>query len=351
VFQLEIDGNLIHHCLKNVFAEALVTVAATQGLGGISLGICDEVYIVNNRIEHCGTSHLDPVVGIFVKLVDHIEVRDNSVVDNGPFRENARAAPRIGMRGGIVMSAVAMTARSASGNVLPGPDQPAARIERNVVRQPMGLALVVSALGPVAAEGNFFSSELRGPLPLEAMAGTVLILNLASREWAAQRAGERSPVFTLNAAPKRQTPDGKTLYTNNQARLGLRGSSLTCQLIATGGDLGYDSNQSDYLGLGTVVGHQLSFFVNTLLLADSVRASDSRFKEGSVLRRSSVASLISHSQAMNITSQNQGDHCIFATSVGLPSINTPNQVMDTTLCQDLNEKNRAIFNRTVLWRF
>jgi len=351
VFQLEIDGNLIHHCMQNVFTAQVLALAGVQGLGGISLGVCDELFIGNNRIEHCGSSHVDPVVGIFAALVDHIEVRDNTIVNNGPFRPGTQLGVREGIRGGIVLRATAIAARGADGKLVPAPDQPAARIQRNVVRQPLGLALALAALGPVAVESNFFSSELRGPAGLEILAGTVLILNLASREVASLRPGERAPAATLEAARQSPLPDGKTLYTENQVRLGVGGNSLTAQLIATGGDVGYDSNQSDYLGPGFLLSEGLSYFINTLLLANSLRASDSRFKEGSVRPRSPVASLVSFGSVMNITSQNQGDHCIFAGSGGLPVVNTPNLVIDSTFCGDLGASHNAVItNHAVVGR-
>jgi hypothetical protein len=351
VFDIEINGNLIHHCLQNVFTNALLAVARTQGLGGISLGICDEVTIDNNRIEHCGTSHLNPTCGIFVKLADHIEVRDNMIADNGPPVENREPVVQIGVRGGIVLGATALAVQTANGGLAAGPDQQAARISRNMVRQPMGLALAITAFGPVAVVGNYFSSELRGPSAPERVAGTVFILNLASREVAALRSGERAAYQTFNASPSIPIPDGKTLYNDNQVRLGLAGSSVTCQMIATGGDLGYDANQSDYLGPGFAVGTKVNMYVNSILIGDSVRACDSRFKEGSVIPRSPVVSLFSYGVSMNITSQNQGDHCIFGFSAGLPAVNTPNQVLDSTFCPRLGEQGSTVFKGAVLGRF
>jgi hypothetical protein len=119
-------------------------------------------------------------------------------------------------------------------------------------------------------------------------------------------------------------------------RFGVAGDSYSGQLIWTRGDLGYNSNQADYLGRGFRINDNLTFFINTVLIGDSVRAGDSRFKEGSVPVRSPVASLLSASVVMNITSDNQGDHCIFATNQGtIPVVSTPNQVIDTTFCPQL----------------
>ena len=69
--------------LANPFDRALQLEAQLRGLGGISLGIAEEVLIGHNRIEHNRTRHFDPVCGVFVALGEGVEIYHNLVVENG----------------------------------------------------------------------------------------------------------------------------------------------------------------------------------------------------------------------------------------------------------------------------
>lgn len=336
VFDLEISGNRIHRCLRNPFTEELLTRAASQGLGGISLGICDQVIISGNRIEHCGLRHIDPVTGIFAALADHIEVRDNAVLSNGPIVPNIQFPLSAGIRGGIVLRAMAFFSRGADGEILPAADQPAARVYDNVVRQPAGQALWLTAVGPVAVENNFLSSDITGPSQLGRLAGAVLILNVGARESAASSdikgSDTTGPSIDITQA-MRFVPDGKTHYAGNQVRLGAPAESMTAQAIWSRGDLGYTANQSDYTGLGVPLGN-LRFLVNTLVLGDSVRVTSSRFKEGIAPVEALIWSLVSTSIVMNITAHNQGDHCILVSNQGsMPAVDAPNQILHPRSCE------------------
>jgi hypothetical protein len=240
---------------------------------------------------------------------------------------SAQAPLRTGIRGGVVVRALARLDHATEIDAEDNPaalDQPAARIYDNVVRQPVGQALQLAALGPVVVHNNFLSSTRRGASLFELIAGVVLILNEGARE---------SIGGIVGGAAAPPMPDGKTLYSDNQVRFGQQGTSLFGQGIVTRGDLGYDSNQADYLGPGVPVGDNGSTFANTVLIADTVRASDSRFKEGNLAPRSPVISLISSGVTFNITSQNQADHCIFA--FGGAEVDSPNQVRDNTFCPEM----------------
>ena len=60
VIGLEIRLNLIFGCLLNPFDQALQSEAMLHGLGGVSLGLCEDVSIVENRIEANGTISVEP---------------------------------------------------------------------------------------------------------------------------------------------------------------------------------------------------------------------------------------------------------------------------------------------------
>jgi hypothetical protein len=166
------------------------------------------------------------------------------------------------------------------------------------------------AIGPISVCNNRFNAGLSGPDVLERLAGVVLISNAGS--------GQR-------------LPDGTTLFNSNQSHLGSESASLASQIITTVDDLGFDANQSVALGEGIALTDTISFLNNTILSGATLRASDNRLKEPSGGRETSFkASLLSLSSLMNNTSNNQGDHCIFA--FGTAVIATGNQILDDTLC-------------------
>jgi hypothetical protein len=110
----------------------------------------------------------------------------------------------------------------------------------------------------------------------------------------------------------------------------------TAQSIWTADDLGFDGNQSLTAALaipptgGGV--HQ-----NTFLLARTLRATDNRFLEPAQRPQQVYISLVTRTDALNNTNDNQGDHCIFAanTAPGKPPNVAGNQVIDNTLCGGL----------------
>ena len=138
----------------------------------------------------------------------------------------------------------------------------------------------------------------------------------------------------------RQIPDGGTLFNSNQSRLGAESDSITSQLIWTADDLGYDANQSVTLGDGLLLTDTLSWFINTFLIGATLRATDSRFKETPGNQKIVVKlSLLSLSTLMNNTNNNHGDHCIIGvnTAPGRPANTTGNQILDSTLCPEIDK--------------
>ena len=103
-------------------------------------------------------------------------------------------------------------------------------------------------------------------------------------------------------------PNGNTLFQNNQTRLGPQNRSVMSQLILTADDLGFSGNQSDIMSTA----HK----INTLLGGITLRAGDSRFKEQIIQGQAAAkASLLSITKLLNNTHNNQGNHCIIATSL------------------------------------
>jgi hypothetical protein len=303
VVNLGIHSNTIHDCLLNPFDNQ-------PGSEAIS----------HNRIERNGTRHINPVCGIFIAFGEKLEIYHNRVSDNGPFDPGVNLDSESGRRGGIIVTAAAF----GIDDLILNPDRGfdtgryAVRIHDNIVQQPVGQALRVFAFGPVSVGGNRLNTDITGPEALERLAGAVLI---------------------LNAGDGRRLPAGLTLFDSNQTRLGPGGESFTAQLIWALDDLGYDANQCNALTNGIAIGNTASFFLNTFLLAPTLRATNSRFKEPAGKGESAFAiSLLSRSTLLNNTNNNQGDHCIFAvnTLAGRPANATGNQTLDDTLCPRLN---------------
>ncbi len=127
-------------------------------------------------------------------------------------------------------------------------------------------------------------------------------------------------------------PDGLILFNGNQSWFG-QGAVFASQIIQTigSGDINFNGNQSTVLTSPDAS----PLFVNTLLEGRTIRASDNRFKEppGSP-QRSLRFSLSTHGIVFNNTSNNQGDHCILASSnVGAePPVAKDNQIVDPGSC-------------------
>jgi len=220
--------------------------------------------------------------------------------------------------------------------------KPAARIYDNIIDQPAGRALSLTAVGAISITNNHFNSELSGVDFLEQFIGAVFILNVGGLNQTptpqsnpSTRATIAASNFTRNPGSDQHLPNGNILFNSNQSRLGFSNSSLTCQLIATADDLGFNSNQSDALGKGLSVDFG-TLLINTFLIGLTLRASDSRFKELMVSQTSVKVSLWTSSTLMNNTNHNQGNHCIFAFNNDTPSIpviQVGNQVLEETKCR------------------
>jgi len=227
VVGLAIRGNRIEGNLLNPFDGVLRKLAAGQGLGGISLGLCQDLTVLDNTIERNGVSGANPVCGVFVVYAEEAEIARNRIVDNGPLTTELKPEDLIdGRRGGIVLMLTAafslLDARTrASG--LRFSQRPAARVHENLVDQPVGLALYALAFGPVQCTDNAFSSEMSGPNAVERIAGTVYLYNLGGVNLAGTSTQLRSAIdnqaanATLSRADTAAADAGATLDVNTTA--------------------------------------------------------------------------------------------------------------------------------------
>ena len=377
IIGLEIHENHIFTCFQNRIEAALRTEIQIRGFGGISLGICANLAIARNRIESNGTSHINPVCGIFVTYGEQMDINHNWIAENGSLTNgpltnspltNATGSLIPGKRGGIVLTASSFpvlsflsTALSATKSIVGVANtsalmgRPAARVHDNIVNQPAGQALTILAIGSVSIVNNHFNSELSGTEFFDLLAGGVRIVNLGglNRLGTPGIGGAISSVGAISGAKTNYTsfsrnpsadllfPNGNTLFNNNQTRVGIQNTSLTSQWIFSVDDIGFDGNQSEELGGRRLSDQVILLAVNTVLWATSLRASDSRLKEIFDADKPTVVrfSMITLSTLMNNTTNNQGDHCIVAYNAFADASNPPvfegNQVLDTTFCRTL----------------
>lgn len=317
-----IKGNTIVNCLLNPFDDDLRSLAQTQGLGGISLDFASALVINENIIRANGRNQLDPVCGIFVGAGDQLEIHRNQIIDNGPIDANLKLEPRAGIRGGIVVG-ISLRLFPVAGRLGFLRDY-AARIHDNLIRHPVGQALLLAGIGPMSIDANSLHSLRSAQGALGSLFGTALVLNR----------GNGKKLFS-----------GSTNFNNNQVLGGPDIQSFGTIGILTADDLGFDANPVEAQNPGIEVpvsdGLVVGLLLNAFLVGQTLSANDSRFKEPvarfdpNTGNLDLMVSLLSLTTTLNNTVNNQGDHCILAFSgAGSARVRDAlNQVLVSLLCQ------------------
>jgi hypothetical protein len=352
VVELHIVANEIRGCLWRTLATIPAEMLNAMGYGGIALADCELLTIHHNLIENNGPNHLEPICGIFVLHGEGLDISDNRIFNNGAKTDQPAHAAKDGRRGGInIVLAVATTTPTqiASRDTLyPIQDGiPAAKIHDNVVSQPLGQALSLTALGPVSVVNNHLVSRgmlLRAnPLSPSFLASTVLIVNMGvSNEFylqlfgfAALAAGNYD-LASIARAPRASLDDkrigyylanGNILFNDNVCQLNLLesgvGFALSSLMLVSLDDVGFHNNQCDCDLLDDFV------IVGAVVMGFSVRVEGNRFKEGVLNARYSAMTI----GIMNATVGNQSTHCLWVIDLlkGKPgpslSINSGNKVL------------------------
>jgi hypothetical protein len=328
VIELRIIANEIRGCLRRPLAAVPAEMLNAMGYGGISLADTENLVIRHNAIENNGPSHLEPVCGVFVLHGEGIDISDNRILNNGAKTDQPGNTAKTGRRGGInIVLAIAPVVPTPIFRVLAPVENgvPAAKIHDNIVSQPLGRALWLTALGPVSVLDNHFTS--RGVTGSASMtAATVYIQNLGlSNEFYAQLTNfsgvlYSSPSLTVPMldgdailVPRPGLDDqrrgqylanGNVLFNDNRCDLDLIetgvGLALSSVLITSLDDVGFADNQCDSNLLDDIV------IVQAYLLATSVRMADNRLKEGLY---NALYSAITAGY-FNATTNNQSTHCI-----------------------------------------
>jgi hypothetical protein len=350
VIGLRITGNLIKNCLQHA-SSALNYFGMSRGLGGVSLGMCEDLSIRENRIQDNGRDHRDPVCGIYATYAAQADISDNHLINNGPLSTRVDTNILQGVRGGIVLrKALSITlAGAVKSSWSPATDAGAAamepvlagvvktaaalggyavRIHDNLVKQPVGHALKITALGPVSVANNQFVTDFVKP-GRRPLSGTVFIINYGQ------------PHFIRRFRHK-PLPSGSVIFSNNRVRLTVA-DCWTSQAIISADDVAYLGNHSD------VMEEVRPILFNTMLAALTLRASENRLQEtigqaafADLLRdigmeipgnensdgsKEPKLSLFSYAVFMNNTTNNQGNHCLLALEVKDQPVDSDNQVL------------------------
>lgn len=289
ILNLTIARNHIAACLNSGLTDELRVETTARGLGGISLGLCEDLSIIENRIENNGLAPL-PVSAIFVGYGEHVEIALNRIQQNGAVGLDFKGDMLPGIRGGIfiLLGASLFDPEAAEKKQYSAAlHNYAVRIHGNTVSQPVGRALAVGALGPVAVQDNYFDSLSGPPGFLDELGGAVCVVNFG------------------RPAARLIGPAGSVLFSDNQSQVGASHASSLPHLVFSFDDVQFEGNQ-----LRTSQdGQRAPGVLNALVWSATARVGANRFQEPAA---GSAASLVSWARLMNTTTGNQGDHCIFA---------------------------------------
>ena len=343
VVGLDILGNHIARCLFRELEEIPREMRRFSAYGAVVLADVEDLRCYDNTIEDNGPDQNFPVCGVFVLHGEALDIHRNRILNTGAKTPEGAEDAVTGYRGGIVVAFAVpgITALEFSGDSFPRQDgRPAARIHDNVISQPLGQALFLQALGPVAVQGNALTT--RG-LILQALdpsfwASAVWILNLGwSNEFYLQFllfSGVTGDPLEPGQLPQggdefvprpraglddfgfgRYLASGNVLFNDNQVMTDLTETDVTFAissvLIVSMDDVTVQDNQLDcdfFLDL---------LFTNLLAVGMTLRINNNRLKESLFL---TLYSSVGLGWIFNNTSDNQATHCILSMQSPLQSL-------------------------------
>ncbi len=333
---LQILGNQIEHCLFRELEAVPEDMLESMGYGGISLADVENAEIHDNRIVDNGPDHLMPVCGIYVLHAEGLDIARNRIVNNGAKTDQSANEASAGARAGIwVQFATApKVVVEIFDRLYPRQNGvPAASVHGNIVSQPLGRALSVTALGPVSVLDNQLTSQgfvFAAGAPSFAVS-CVYLFNLGiSNELYLQQflfSGETlddtpvanpvDPDFYIVSQPGLDTRrlfgylgNGNIECNDNQILLDLIDRTgiklgITSIAVVSLDDVSFQDNQCDIANDFVFDEIHLS---QAIVIGWSVRVQSNRFKEGIV---GALFSALTMSFFANFTLVNQATHCIF----------------------------------------
>lgn len=329
------------------------------GYGAICVPDVQNLIVHDNTITDFGAQPAARVCGIFVLNGEQVEIGRNQILETrdwtaSPTQQSASKGPQAGIAITLVtpppLNPEAWQSSFAEGGStatpLYQPGLPALRVENNVVRMALGLALEVIGFGPFSITGNQFSSG-----------GTVLVAD-PGKSSAGGKDGSRFysdalTVYVLNfgAAIEIDTPgnsfgnfynngspsslevadrelaassSGAVLFSDNRCQLETRASGaqgIASILVFTLDHLIFANNHCWIDG-------PLTAALDAMLVAGSLQVTSNRFQEsvGSVFVSGLTFGI------SNITTHNTATFCLFTVGYASVSLMTPNVIFDRSLC-------------------
>jgi hypothetical protein len=223
--------------------------------GGITLAKVSDLRILRNEIVLNGTTHIQPIVGVFAIIVQGLQLDDNRIDNNGPKTEEPVANAQTGIRGGVHIWAIMPLVEPSSWNsnnalslvrVRGRNGIPTVAMRDNFIVAPLGRAVTFFAVGQTVVARNRLVTQGSTNRGMDLIAATVLMGNFGlSNEWtlglllvlvllilSRGRPSQRLCTFAIlaglidiqnppNLAPPfiRRWSTGKTLVSENQITL------------------------------------------------------------------------------------------------------------------------------------
>jgi hypothetical protein len=356
---LTISENTISSSLQDALQPIERGGLFALGYGAICIPDVQNLIVRDNTITDFGDKPGARVCGVYVLNGEQVEIGRNQILETRDWTASGRQQSHSqAAQAGIEVTLVTpppldpSTGKSSFGEgdntPLYQPGLPALRVENNVVRVPLGLALDVFGFGPFSIVSNHFSSggtvQVGGDLNNLGFAGgefgsrfyasvlTVSILNYGAAIEVDNPATSFKELFNNGSPSELKIADralsssssGAVVFSDNICQLETRASGIqgiTSVGIFTLDHLNFANNHCWLDGGATAV-------LDAFLLAGSLQVTANRLQEigGSVL----VSGLTYG--VSNITTHNTSTFCLFALGAPTLSITTPNVMFSTTLC-------------------
>jgi hypothetical protein len=319
---LTVTGNEISNTLLRA-VEASQESLTTLGYGAICVPDVLSLVVRDNAINDYGAGPDAAVCGIFVLHAQGVDLSRNRIIQTSELDLSSDGRIDPGLRSGILVALVTPPTAGTTASANPDPlskeflekpayetGLPALRVEHNVVRVPVGLALTALGIGAFTIVNNFFSS---GELIERAIASTVEVANLGVALELARPVTKASDLYFPSAAEPTalgltqvgSATDGAVLFTDNicQVRASAQSPTATSSVLIISLDhLLFADNHC------RVESPKRCLALDALLLASTTQVESNRFQEAF----SSVVLSGVTSGLMNITSGNISTYCLLA---------------------------------------
>ncbi len=357
---LNISGNAISSTLRRKLVTITGSARSYIGYGAVCISDAQKLTICDNTITDFGSQPGAYVCGIFALQGELVDISRNQVLETRDWSQDSSEPPTSTgtTQGGIALFgtppsfpqpldssqwASSGLATNSPGNIstpIYEPGLPAVRVEHNVVRVPLGLALGIGGLGPFSVVNNHLATgglvRSRGT----SLVQTVYILNLGTAIENATAASLPSGVYSaatsatnnLSTAPSSNFSCGAVLFSNNICQLEATASRQredASVLIITPDHLTFSNNHC------WIDASRLSAFFDALLFAGSLSVLGNRFQEkfGSALFSGLTIGVA------NITNDNISTNCLLALGPWLKNNNNIAFINEIVagLCTQLQE--------------